>query len=72
MTPAARADTAERQFRLAMEYKGEKIACLEARKHFCWYLRGVPYSGYYKEKISAISAMDDIYGIAEGIRRDLR
>ena len=67
-----RVDVAVRQFELAKEDKGEYIACLEARKHFAWYLRGVPYSGYYKEKISAISAMDDIYGIAEGIRRDLR
>lgn len=67
-----RVDTAMRQFELARQDKGEHIACLEARKHFAWYLRGVPYSGYYKEKISGISAMDDIYAIAAGIRRDLR
>lgn len=46
-----RVDIALRQFDLAAEDKGEHIACLEARKHFAWYLRGVPYSGYYKEKI---------------------
>ena len=67
-----RVDTAVHQFRLAMEDKGEKIACLEARKHFAWYLRGVPYSGYYKEQISSISTMDDILRIADGIRRDLK
>ena len=61
-----------RQFDLAAEDKGEHIACLEARKHFAWYLRGVPYSGYYKEKISSISTMDDIAAIAAGIKRDLR
>lgn len=69
---SARVDTALRQFELAREDKGEHIACLEARKHFAWYLRGVAYSGYYKEKISAISTMDDIYAIAAGIKRDLR
>ncbi len=69
---AKRVDTAVRQFELAREDKGEHIACLEARKHFAWYLRGVPYSGYYKEQISAISTMEDIYRIADGIRRDLR
>lgn len=67
-----RVDVALRQFELARQDKGEHIACLEARKHFAWYLRGVPYSGYYKEKISGISVMDDIYTIAAGIKRDLR
>jgi len=69
---ADRVDVALHQFRLAKEDKGEHIACLEARKHFAWYLRGVAYSGYYKEKISAISSMEDIEKIAAGIKRDLR
>ena len=66
-----RVDVAVEQFRLALEDHGEHIACLEARKHFAWYLRGVPYSNYYKEQISSIQTMDDIYRIADGIRRDL-
>ena len=67
-----RMDTAMRQFELAREDKGEHIACLEARKHLAWYLRGVPYSGYYKEKISSISTVEDVQSLAAGIRRDLR
>ena len=67
-----RVNTALRQFRLAAQDKGEHIACLEARKHFAWYLRGVAHSGYYKEKISAISSMEEIEQIASGIKRDLR
>ena len=66
-----RVDTTLRQFHLAAQDKGEYIACLEARKHFAWYLRGVAHSGYYKEKISAISTMDEIERIADGIKRDL-
>ena len=69
---AGRVDTAVRQFEMAYADKGEHIACLEARKHFAWYLRGVAYANYYKEKISAIQTMDDIYKIAEGIRKDLK
>ena len=68
----ARMDTALRQIELAAEDKGEHIACLEARKHLAWYLRGVAYSGYYKEKISAISTMDEVYNIVNGIKRDLK
>lgn len=67
-----RVDVAVRQFELALEDKGEHIACLEARKHFAWYLRGVAYANYYKEQISSIGKMDDIYRIAEGIRKDLQ
>ena len=67
-----RVDVAVRQFQLAYEDKGEHIACLEARKHFAWYLKGVAYANYYKEQISGIQKMEDIYRIADGIRRDLQ
>ena len=67
-----RMDTALRQIELAAADKGEHIACLEARKHLAWYLRGVAYSGYYKEKISAISTMDEVRAIINGIQRDLK
>ena len=69
---ADRVDVALEQFRLAFEDKGEHIACLEARKHFAWYLRGVSHSSYYKTQISAISCMDDIFNIAKGIKNDLK
>ena len=67
-----RVDVALRQFELALEDKGEHIACLEARKHFAWYLRGVSHSSYYKTQISSISSMEDIYRIAKGIKQDLQ
>jgi nifR3 family TIM-barrel protein len=67
-----RAETARRQFELAAEFKGERVACLEARKHYAWYLRGVPHSGYYKEKIAKIETLEDVRGITEGIKRELR
>ena len=69
---AQRVDLAVRQFELARDDKGEHIACLEARKHFAWYLRGVSHSSYYKEQISSIKTMEDIYRIADGIRRYLK
>lgn len=67
-----RVDLAVRQIRLMEADKGTHIACLEARKHFAWYLRGVSHSSYYKEQISAISTMEDVDKIAAGIKRDLR
>lgn len=69
---AKRIDTAVHQFTLALADKGEHITCLEARKHFAWYLRGVAYANYYKEQISSIRCFDDILRIADGIRKDLQ
>ena len=65
-------ETARKQILLAREDKGEHIACLEARKHLAWYLRGVAYAAYYKEKISHISTVDEAMEIIEGIKRDLK
>ena len=69
---AVRCDTAVRQFELSAAQKGEHIACLEARKHYAWYLKGVPHAGYYKEQISHVSTLADIYKVTEGIKRDLK
>ena len=69
---AQRIDTVVRQIEMAVEQKGERIACLEARKHFAWYLKGIPYAGYYKEQISHVETLEDLHAIAKGIKRDLK
>lgn len=69
---ARRVDVALEQFRLAFEDKGERIACLEARKHFAWYLRGVSHAAYYKNMISSVSNMEEIERIAQGVKHDLK
>ena len=63
---------AVRQFELSEQDHGEHIACLEARKHFAWYLRGVAHSSFYKNQISSLNTMEDIYRIAKDVVRDLR
>ena len=69
---AQRCDTAVRQIELAAEHKGEHIACLEARKHYAWYLKGIPYAGYYKEQLCKVETLEQVYRITEGIKRDLK
>ena len=66
-----RCDTAVRQFELAAAAKGERVAVLEARRHYCWYLKGVPHSGYYKEQIVQMNTLEDVYRVTKGIKRDL-
>ena len=68
----ARMDLALRQIQLAVEDKGEHIACLEARKHLAWYLRGVAHSSFYKDQISRLSTLEEVYSVVKSIKRDLR
>lgn len=65
-------DTALYQFEILMENKGERVACLEMRKHFAWYLKGIPYAGRYKEKITKVSTKEQLLAVTSEIRRDLR
>ncbi len=69
---SARCDLAVRQFELSAEVKGEKVACLEARRHYAWYLKGVSHAAYWKEQISHITTLEDVYRITAGIKRELR
>ena len=67
-----RCDLAVRQIQLACEDKGERVAILEARRHYAWYLKGVPHANYYKEQIVRMNTMEDVYRVTAGIKRDLR
>ena len=69
---ADRIAVAVKQFQLSEEDHGEKIACLEARTHFAWYLRGVSHSSYYKNQITSLTTMEDIYRVAKDVVRDLK
>ncbi len=68
---AERFAVAVRQIELSAKYRNERTALLEARRHCCWYLKGVPYANYYKEQIVKMETLDDLYRVAEGVKRDL-
>ena len=69
---AERCEPAVRQIRMAASYKGERVAVLEARKQYCWYLKGIPHANYYKEQIVQMNTLEDVDRITKGIQRDLR
>jgi tRNA-dihydrouridine synthase B len=58
--------------RLAAAYKGEKIAVLEARKQLCWYLRGVPHAGAYKQDIVAMDTLAQAERLVRIMQLNLR
>lgn len=67
-----RMELGRKQVLLALEDKGEKIACLEARKHLAWYLRGVSHAAYYKKEICSINTIEEAMKIIDGIKKDLK
>ena len=66
-----RVDTALRQIETLAEYSGERIACLEARHHFPWYLHGVPHGSYYRNLLVRVETLDELRKLAKDIKRDL-
>ncbi len=68
---AERCDTLVRQIEKSAEYRNERVALLEARRHYCWYLKGVSHANYYKEQIVKMETLEDLYRVTAGIKRDL-
>jgi tRNA-dihydrouridine synthase B len=52
------------QITRAAELKGEYIACLEARKHFAWYLRGLHGATRLRDRISRVETLEQLKAIA--------
>ena len=67
-TVARRADTALRQFRMACAWKGEHIACLEARKSYAWYMKGVRGGTAWKARMSKLSSMAEVESITQELK----
>ena len=57
---ALRMATLMRQVQLTTEYKGERVALLEARKHTAWYLSGVRGAAQLRREAGSLSTMDDL------------
>lgn len=68
---AERCDTLVRQIEKSAQYRNERVALLEARRHYCWYLKGISHANYYKEQIVKMETLEDLYRVTAGIKRDL-
>lgn len=70
-TVQERCDTALRQFRLACALKGEHIACLEARKSYAWYLKGVRGGVKWKARLTQLTTMEQVEAITQELKQAL-
>ena len=68
---AERMDLALRHTKMYAEKFGERLACLEARHQIPWYLKGVAYAGYYKQRLVKVETLDELEEIIKGIKREL-
>ena len=67
-----RIDEAVGQIELLASVRGERAACLEARHHLPWYLRGVPYASGYRAALTHVETLEDIRRLAKDMKRDLK
>ena len=67
-----RMDTAQAQIELSASLRGERLACLEARRHLAWYLRGVDYAAPYKRQAVQVETLEDVRKLVKEVKRDLR
>ena len=69
---AERLDAAVGQIELLASVRGERAACLEARHHLPWYLRGVPHAAVYRAALTHVETLEDIRKLAKDMKRDLK
>lgn len=65
-----RLETACRHIERLVEYRGERIGMAEARKHFCWYIKGFRGGANFRREANKMEKLDDLYRICEQIRGD--
>ena len=55
------------QMTLAVQYKGERVASHEARKHCGWYISGVRGAAQLRRRAGELQTLDDIKRLAEDV-----
>ncbi len=64
-------DIMQRHLALAIEFYGERLGILEMRKHFAWYLKGLPHSASVKQRIQTTGNLDEINEIIQDFFKNL-
>lgn len=59
-----------RQISLAVEYKGERVAIREARKHAAWYMRGLRGAAGLRARAGTLETFDDLRRLCEAVMQE--
>ncbi len=60
-----------RHVTMEVGWKGEKRGMLEMRKHYRWYLRGLPGVREYRRRLSEAATLGDVLEIIKSMREEL-
>ena len=55
---------------LAAEYKGERVAMREARKHAAWYMRGLRGAAGLRARAGTLETFDDLRRLCEAVMQE--
>lgn len=64
---AQRMTTLLRQVELTVQYKGERVALLEARKHAAWYMNGLRGAAEFRRRAGSITTMQELAELCAGV-----
>lgn len=60
----------QKQVRLMVEYKGERAAMREARKHAAYYMRGLKGAASFRQDCSSLSVYDDLLRLCANVYKN--
>jgi len=64
-------DMIKRHYELLKKYNNEKVALLEIRTHALWYIKGIPGSKEYKNKITVCNTEEELFDILDEIMESI-
>jgi len=67
---AARVDLLERLVDMEISWRGERSGILEMRKHYRWFLKGVPGTREFRLALSRAATHRDVLGILDTMRKE--
>lgn len=66
-TVRERIDVLKKHIELVCQHKGEEVGMREARKHAVWYVKGIRGAAQYRNRISTMKKIDDLFSVCEEI-----
>ncbi len=64
-------DTIKRQYDLSLTYKEERLVINQMRKHVGWYIKGLPQSASYRDRVNKLRTSEEIFNLLDEYRKYL-
>lgn len=64
-----RVEVCRRHLNASAEWKGERTAVFEMRRHYCHYFKGIPHFKPYRTRLVTATSLTEIHGLLTQIRR---